>query len=82
MAADKLRIFGLRPRVALLSHSAFGSHSEPSASKMKRALPFSRWITDRDGNWFELEWPENPAVADKVRMRAAAPRLGSRNDRS
>lgn len=38
MAAEKLRIFGLEPRVALLSHSSFGSHEDEGASKMKRAL--------------------------------------------
>lgn len=42
MAADKLRIFGLRPRIALLSHSAFGSHHDDSALKMKRALTLLR----------------------------------------
>jgi malate dehydrogenase (oxaloacetate-decarboxylating)(NADP+) len=42
MAAEKLRIFGLRPRVALLSHSAFGSHKDGSASKMKQALQILR----------------------------------------
>jgi malate dehydrogenase (oxaloacetate-decarboxylating)(NADP+) len=38
MAADKIRIFGLEPRIALLSHSNFGSHEDASAAKMKRAL--------------------------------------------
>jgi len=38
MAAEKIRIFGIRPRVALLSHSAFGSHQDESAEKMKQAL--------------------------------------------
>jgi malate dehydrogenase (oxaloacetate-decarboxylating)(NADP+) len=38
MAAAKLRIFGIRPRVALISHSAFGSHQDKSASKMRRAM--------------------------------------------
>lgn len=42
MAAEKLHIFGLRPRVALLSHSAFGSHKDGSASKMKQALQILR----------------------------------------
>lgn len=42
MAAEKLRIFGLRPRVALLSHSAFGSHKDDSAWKMKAALQILR----------------------------------------
>jgi malate dehydrogenase (oxaloacetate-decarboxylating)(NADP+) len=42
MAADKIRIFGIRPRVALLSHSAFGSHKDDSAGKMKTALSILR----------------------------------------
>ncbi len=42
MAAEKIRIFGIRPRVALLSHSAFGSHKDKSAEKMKRALSLLR----------------------------------------
>ncbi|HLF31061.1 MAG TPA: NADP-dependent malic enzyme [Xanthomonadales bacterium] len=42
MAAEKLRIFGIRPRIALLSHSAFGSHQDESAVKMKRVLTLLR----------------------------------------
>ncbi len=42
MAAEKIRIFGIRPRVALLSHSAFGSHRDRSANKMKQALAILR----------------------------------------
>ena len=38
MAADKVRIFGIEPRIALLSHSSFGSHADQSATKMKTAL--------------------------------------------
>ncbi len=38
MAAEVVRTFGIRPRVALLSHSSFGSHDDPSAQKMKAAL--------------------------------------------
>ncbi len=38
MAADKVRVFGLEPRVALLSHSSFGSHDNVPAAKMRRAL--------------------------------------------
>jgi malate dehydrogenase (oxaloacetate-decarboxylating)(NADP+) len=37
MAAEEVRRFGLTPKVALLSHSSFGSYSTPSALKMKRA---------------------------------------------
>lgn len=38
MAADRVRLFGITPKVALLSHSAFGSHVDASASKMRKAL--------------------------------------------
>ncbi|EPC5233186.1 NADP-dependent oxaloacetate-decarboxylating malate dehydrogenase [Klebsiella quasipneumoniae] len=38
MAAESVRRFGIEPRVALLSHSNFGSADCPSASKMRRTL--------------------------------------------
>ncbi len=38
MAAEEVRRFGIAPRVALLSHSNFGSDDSPSALKMNRAL--------------------------------------------
>ena len=38
LAADEVRRFGLVPRVALLSHSSFGSADTPSAIKMREAL--------------------------------------------
>jgi malate dehydrogenase (oxaloacetate-decarboxylating)(NADP+) len=37
LAADEVRRFGIAPKVALLSHSSFGSFDNASASKMKRA---------------------------------------------
>jgi malate dehydrogenase (oxaloacetate-decarboxylating)(NADP+) len=37
MAARAVRIFGIEPRAALLSHSNFGSHGDIGASKMKAA---------------------------------------------
>ena len=37
LAAEEVRRFGLVPKVALLSHSNFGSHENPSAQKMSRA---------------------------------------------
>jgi malate dehydrogenase (oxaloacetate-decarboxylating)(NADP+) len=37
MAADELRQFGLEPKVALLSHSIFGSSERPSALRMREA---------------------------------------------
>ncbi len=38
LAAEKLRNFGITPKVALLSHSNFGSSNAPSAVKMREAL--------------------------------------------
>jgi malate dehydrogenase (oxaloacetate-decarboxylating)(NADP+) len=38
MAAEEVRRFGLPPRVALLSHSNFGTSDAPSARKMRDAL--------------------------------------------
>ncbi|MDO9010203.1 MAG: NADP-dependent malic enzyme [Gallionella sp.] len=37
LAAEEVRRFGLTPKVALLSHSNFGSHDNASAHKMSRA---------------------------------------------
>ncbi|HTN93602.1 MAG TPA: NADP-dependent malic enzyme [Gallionella sp.] len=37
LAAEEVRRFGLTPKVALLSHSNFGSHVDASARKMSRA---------------------------------------------
>ncbi len=38
LAADEIRRFGIVPKVALLSHSSFGSSSHPQAKKMQAAL--------------------------------------------
>ena len=38
LAAAEVRRFGLTPRVALLSHSSFGSDDSPSAAKLRAAL--------------------------------------------
>ncbi len=38
MAAKAIRRFGLEPKIALLSHSSFGSADDPSARKMREAL--------------------------------------------
>ncbi|MEO6227326.1 MAG: NADP-dependent malic enzyme [Thermomonas sp.] len=41
-AAYRLKLFGIEPKVALLSHSNFGSHQDASASKMRRAYEIVR----------------------------------------
>ncbi|MBI3896935.1 MAG: NADP-dependent malic enzyme [Gammaproteobacteria bacterium] len=38
LAAEELYRFGLTPRVALLSHSSFGSAATPTSNKMREAL--------------------------------------------
>ncbi len=38
LAAEEIRRFGITPKVALLSHSSFGSSSHPQAKKMQAAL--------------------------------------------
>ncbi len=42
MAAEELRRFGIRPKVALVSHSNFGSFDSPSAIRMREALRLIR----------------------------------------
>lgn len=42
LAAEELRRFGIEPKVALLSHSNFGSSNSASASKMREALEIIR----------------------------------------
>ena len=41
-ASYRLKLFGIEPKVALLSHSNFGSHDNPSAAKMRRAYQLIR----------------------------------------
>ncbi|WP_068808631.1 NADP-dependent malic enzyme [Thauera phenolivorans] len=38
LAADEMKRFGIEPRIALLSHSSFGSADSPTAEKMRAAL--------------------------------------------
>jgi len=42
LAAEQLSAFGLAPRIALLSHSEFGSSDAPSAQKMRATLALLR----------------------------------------
>src|SRR5690606_32345856 len=40
MAAEQVKRFGIEPKIALLSHSNFGSHNNPSARKMREVQQF------------------------------------------
>jgi malate dehydrogenase (oxaloacetate-decarboxylating)(NADP+) len=42
LAAEEIRRFGIVPKVALLSHSSFGTADTPTAIKMRRALELLR----------------------------------------
>ena len=46
LAVDEIRRFGIEPRVALLSHSNFGTHNEDSARKMREAVQVLRLRDD------------------------------------
>ncbi|MEY4592054.1 MAG: hypothetical protein RIR18_949 [Pseudomonadota bacterium] len=69
MAADMVRHFGIVPKVALLSHSNFGSASSESAKKMSRAaalLPaLSSGELEIDG-----EMHGDSALSEEIRLRA------------
>jgi malate dehydrogenase (oxaloacetate-decarboxylating)(NADP+) len=42
LAAEEIKRFGLMPKVALLSHSSFGTENTPTAIKMRKALGLLR----------------------------------------
>ena len=65
LAADEVRRFGLIPKVALLSHSNFGSHDDESARKMARA----RELVMRDAPELEVEGEMHGDAALSETMR-------------
>jgi malate dehydrogenase (oxaloacetate-decarboxylating)(NADP+) len=69
LAADEVKRFGVHPKVALLSHSNFGSSSSESARKMSRAaalLPaISSGEMDVDG-----EMHGDSALSEEIRLNA------------
>jgi malate dehydrogenase (oxaloacetate-decarboxylating)(NADP+) len=66
-AADAVRHFGIEPKVALLSHSNFGSADTPSARKMRQAFALLRERAPAlavDG-----EMHADAAVSEEIRQR-------------
>jgi len=65
LAAEEVRRFGLVPKVALLSHSSFGSSEAPSAVKMREALALIRGrLPDLEA---EGEMHADAALSEEVR---------------
>jgi malate dehydrogenase (oxaloacetate-decarboxylating)(NADP+) len=71
MAAEQVRRFGMHPKVALLSHSNFGSGNSESARKMSRAAALLAAMAPADIE-VDGEMHGDSALSDEVR-RAANP---------
>jgi malate dehydrogenase (oxaloacetate-decarboxylating)(NADP+) len=68
LAAEAIRRFGISPKVALLSHSSFGSMDTPSARKMQAALKLiNRRAPDLE---VEGEMHGDAALSEELRMQA------------
>ncbi|MBO6918136.1 MAG: NADP-dependent malic enzyme [Rhizobiaceae bacterium] len=68
LAAEEIRRFGIVPKVALVSHSNFGSHDTPTAQKMREAAKILREIApelESDG-----EMQGDAAISEVLRSRA------------
>ena len=59
MAAEEMMRFGIKPKVALLSHSNFGSSNQPSAVKMRTTLELLRI----QAPWLEVDGEMHGDVA-------------------
>ena len=66
LAAAEMRSFNITPKVALLSHSNFGSSNQASAIKMREVLAILRQ-TDPDLE-VDGEMHGDSALSDKIRM--------------
>jgi malate dehydrogenase (oxaloacetate-decarboxylating)(NADP+) len=67
LAAEEMRRFGLRPKIALLSHSSFGSSEAESAAKMRQAL---NMIVHRDPELeVDGEMQGDAALSEEIRSR-------------
>jgi len=68
LAAEEIRRFGITPKVALLSHSSFGSSKHASARKMQSALA----LIDAMDPDLEIdgEMHGDAALSEKVRLAA------------
>ncbi|MDE2604439.1 MAG: NADP-dependent malic enzyme [Burkholderiales bacterium] len=65
MAAEEMLRFGIKPKVALLSHSNFGSSDHPSAAKMRATLELLR----DQAPWLEVDGEMHGDIALDGRAR-------------
>jgi malate dehydrogenase (oxaloacetate-decarboxylating)(NADP+) len=71
LAAEEVRRFGLAPKVALLSHSSFGTENTPTAVKMRRAFEL---ISARAPQLeVEGEMHGDAALSEDIRRRVFPP---------
>ncbi len=59
MAAEEMLRFGIQPKVALLSHSNFGSSNQPTALKMRQTLA----LVQQRAPWLEIDGEMHGDVA-------------------
>jgi malate dehydrogenase (oxaloacetate-decarboxylating)(NADP+) len=67
LAAEEIRRFGIIPKVALLSHSSFGSSTHPQARKMQAALALINAL--EPGLEVDGEMHGDAALSEEVRSR-------------
>ncbi|WVH08955.1 MAG: NADP-dependent malic enzyme [Fluviibacter phosphoraccumulans EoVTN8] len=65
LAADEVKRFGVHPKVALLSHSNFGSSSSESALKMSRAAALLPALSSG-----EMDVDGDAALSEEIRLSA------------
>lgn len=68
LAAEEIRRFGIVPKIALVSHSNFGSHNTPTAIKMRKAVKILH-DTSPDLE-VEGEMQSDAAISELLRQRA------------
>jgi malate dehydrogenase (oxaloacetate-decarboxylating)(NADP+) len=66
MAAHEMKRFGIHPKVALLSHSNFGTSNEPSAVKMRDTLA----LLQKNSPWLEVDGEMHGDIALDGEARA------------
>jgi malate dehydrogenase (oxaloacetate-decarboxylating)(NADP+) len=67
LAAEEIVRFGIVPKVALLSHSSFGTVPSPTAHKMRRALELIETLSP--GLEIEGEMQGDAALSEDIRRR-------------